>query len=128
MECPPLPFSRAGGLLRAWRVACIYTCDVPKRLGTYRVDCDLLAAVAVRAAERGETVTDVIIQRFHAYIRGASTGDVASMPPVDAPPVYTDVEYPASYEAPPKVPPCKHPADRVDPDAGVCHECGAEVW
>ncbi len=47
----------------------IYTGDVGKRLGTYRADEELLAAVAVKAAERGETVTDVIIQRFRAYIR-----------------------------------------------------------
>lgn len=25
-------------------------------------------------------------------------------------------------------PPCRHPADQVDPDAGVCHECGTDVW
>jgi hypothetical protein len=82
------------------------------------VDGDLLAAVAVRAAERGETVTDVIIQRFEAYIRDAET--VA--PPVSEPPVYTPREAPASYEAPP----CKHPAGSVE--AGECRECGADVF
>jgi hypothetical protein len=28
----------------------------------------------------------------------------------------------------PERPPCRHPADQVDPDAGVCHGCGADVW
>ena len=101
---------------------CIYTCDVAKRLGTYRVDRGLLADAAVCAAERGETVTDVIIRGLEAYIQGASRGVVASVPPVDAPPVYTDVEYPASHEAPS----CRHPAEYVD--AGECRNCHAEVW
>ena len=121
MKCPPFLLSRAGGLLRAWRVACIYTCDVPKRLGTYRVDRGLLAEVAARAAERGETVTDVLVRALEAYIRGASRGETASAPPVDAPPVYTDVEYPVSHEAS-----CRHPAECVE--AGECRNCGAEVW
>jgi hypothetical protein len=82
------------------------------------VDGDLLSAVAAKAADRGETVTDVIIQRFEAYIRDAET--VA--PSVNEAPVYTAPESPASYEAPP----CKHPAGSVE--AGECRECGADVF
>ena len=106
----------------------IYTVDVAKRLGTYRVDEDLLAAVAARAAERGETVTDLIIQRFQAYIRDDVTAEIAVAPPVDEPPVYTDVESPVSYDEPAAKKPCRHPVDAVDPDTSICRECGADVW
>jgi len=88
-------------------------------MGTYRVDGDLLAAVTARAAERGETVTDVIIQRFRAYIRDDETAGIVSAPPVSEPPVYTPLESPEE-------PPCRHPAGQVD--AGVCQACGADVW
>ena len=41
-----------------------------KRLQTYRVDGDLADAVAARAAEEGETVTDVITRAFREYVEG----------------------------------------------------------
>ena len=50
------------------------------------------------------------------YGYAGDAGDV----PADADSVYGNDE--------PDRPPCRHPADQVDPDAGLCHECGAEVW
>jgi hypothetical protein len=97
-------------------------------MGTYRADGDLIDTAVACAAERGETVTNVIIDALQAYIRGAGTGEVASAPPADAPPVYTPLESPERYEEPREVPPCRHPAGQVDPDAGVCRECGADVF
>lgn len=41
-----------------------------KRLQTYRIDGDLADAVAARAAEEGETVTDVITRAFREYVEG----------------------------------------------------------
>ena len=41
-----------------------------KRLQTYRVDGDLADAVAARAADEGETVTDVITRAFREYVEG----------------------------------------------------------
>ena len=105
---------------------CIYTGDVVKRLGTYRVDCDLLASAAVCAAERGETVTDVLVRALEAYIRGAGTGEIGSAPPVAAPSVYTPVESPERYDEPANDLPCRHPADAVD--GTECRACGTEVW
>ena len=122
---PPSSCSR--GLSRVSCV-CIYTGDVVKRLGTYRVDCDLLASAAVCAAERGETVTNVIVNALQAYIRACKGGEIVSEAPVAAPPVYTPPETPAGYKEPSVDPPCRHPADQVDPDAGVCRACGADVW
>jgi hypothetical protein len=83
------------------------------------VDGDLLAAVTVRAAERGETVTDVIIQRFRAYIRDDEAAGIVSAPPVSEPPVYTPPESPEE-------PACRHPAEAVE--AGECGICHADVW
>jgi hypothetical protein len=125
MECPPFPLSCGRTLVTR---VCIYTGDVGKRLGTYRVDEALIAEALACAAERGETVTDVIIQALQAYIRAHRTGGIAFAAPVGDPSVYTDVESPVSYDEPAEDLPCKHPAGQVDPDAGVCHECGADVW
>ena len=106
----------------ARRVARIYTCDVVKRLGTYRVERDVLADAASVAAERGETVTDVLVRALEAYIRAHRTGGIASAAPVNEPPVYTDVESPVSYDEPA----CRHPADAVEAnECGICH---ADVW
>lgn len=104
----------------------IYTGDVAKRTGTYRADADLIDAAVAKAAERGETVTDLIVERLRAYIRDDWTGEAASVPPVAVPPVYTPREEPASYEDPPEDPPCRHPAASVE--AGQCRECGEDVW
>ena len=118
------PSCRALSLARDAR---IYTVDVGKRLGTYRVDEDLLAAALVRATERGETVTDVIIRALCAYIRDSQPAGIVSAPPVAASLVYTDVESPVSYDEPAAAPSCKHPVGQVDPDTSIC-SCGADVW
>ena len=106
---------------------CIYTVDVAKRLGTYRVECDLLAAAAAKAAVRGESVTDVIVRALCAYIRDSQPAGNVSAPSVAAPSVYTDVESPVSYDEPAETRPCKQPVGQVDPDTGMC-ACGADVW
>jgi hypothetical protein len=109
----------------------MYTGDVGKRLASYRVDRDLLAAVTAKAAERGETVTDVVIQRFQAYIRDDEEPSVPSAPPVVATSVHTGNEWPESYEESPEEPAannCKHPTDRIDVDTSVCRDCHADVW
>lgn len=132
MACAKMRCSAPRILFARWfwsRGACIYTGDVGKRLGTYRVDRELLAAAAVCAAERGETVTDVIVGGLHAYIRRCRGGEITSAPPVNDSPVYTDREWPGSYDEPPAEPAvnnCKHPADQVE--AGECRSCGADVW
>jgi hypothetical protein len=95
-------------------------------MGTYRADSDLIDAAVAKAAERGETVTDLIIERLEAYIRDDGAAEVAPAPPVAVPPVYTPVEAPASYEEAPEEPSCKHPADHVE--AGECGICHADVW
>ena len=102
----------------------MYTGDVGKRLASYRVDGDLLAAVTTEAAERGETVTDVVIRAFQAYIRNDGAPEMASAPPVAAPPVHTA---PERYEDPPPAPACKHPVASVN-EFSVCRDCGADVW
>ena len=109
-------------------VARIYSGDVAKRLGTYRVECDLLAAAAVKAAERGETVTDVLVRALCVYIRDSQPAGNVPVLPVAAPSVYTDVESPVSYDEPAAKKPCRHPVDAVDPDTSICRECGADVW
>ena len=92
------------------------------------MDGDLLSAVAAKTAERGETVTDMIVSALRAYIRDDEAAGTVSAPSVSEPPVYTPVESPARYEEPPGQPACKHPAGSVDLDAGVCRECGTDVW
>jgi hypothetical protein len=95
-------------------------------MGTYRVDRDLLAAVAVRATERGETVTDVIIQRFEAYIRDDEAAPIALAPSVGGQSVYTHHESQERYEEVNDDSPCRHPAEAVE--AGECRACGADVF
>ena len=103
----------------------MYTGDVGKRLASYRVDRDLLAAVTAKAAERGETVTDVVIQRFEAYIRDDEEPAIPSAPPVAVTSVHTGNEWPGSYEESPEEPAannCKHPAEAVEAnECGICH-------
>ena len=106
----------------------IYTGDVAKRLKTYRLDPGECADFAWAVSETGESETEVLRRAILAYIQRVRTGGFAFAPPVDAPSVYTDVESPVSYDEPAEDRPCKHPAGQVDPDAGVCHECGGEVW
>ena len=126
MEAPPglVPVARS--------LACevrIYTGDVAKRLGTYRAESDLIDAAVAKAAQRGETVTDLIVERLQAYIRDDWTGQAPFAAPVTVPPVYTPVEAPPAYVEPPEeleAPPCKHPAERVE--AGECGICHADVW
>ena len=102
----------------------MYTGDVGKRLASYRVDEDLLAAVTAKAAERGETVTDVVIRAFQVYIRDDGAAPVPSAPPVAALPVHT---VPERYQEPPQAPACKHPVASVN-EFSVCRECGEDVW
>ena len=94
-------------------------------MGTYRVDEELYAAVAAKAAERGETVTDLIIERFWAYIRNDEAAGIGSTPPVAKSPVYTVPEELSSYEEPPAER-CQHPVDAVDGDH--CHACHTDIW
>lgn len=126
MECPPSPRSALAEGCHALGVACIYTVDVAKRLGTYRVEVDLLAAAAAKAAVRGETVTDVLVRALCAYIRDSQPAGNVSAPSIVASSVYTDVESPVSYDEPAEDPPCRHPADAVEAnECGICH---ANVW
>ena len=106
----------------------MYTGDVRKQPATYRIPPGLLAAVTVEAAERGETVTDMVIRSMEAYIQGGEAAGIAPVAPVADPAVHTVPEWPASYEEAPERPACKHPADRVDTDTSVCRDCGADVW
>lgn len=92
-----------------------------------RIGGPLRRAVAVKAAERGETVTDVITRAFEAYIRDDEAAPIGSVPPVSAPSVYTHPESPERYEELPGGPACKHPVASVD-ELGMCHECDTEVW
>jgi len=100
----------------------IYTCDVAKRLKTYRLDPGECADFAWAVAETGETETVVLRRAISAYIQRVRAGQIAFAPPVDAPPVYTDVESPVSYDEPA----CRHPAEAVEAnECGICH---ADVW
>ena len=104
----------------------MYTADVAKPSATYRLDRDLLATVRVLAAECGDTVTDAVTWGLRAYIRSKEAPLIEPTAPVAAPTVHTPYEAPAAYAEVPERRPCRHPADRVD--AGVCQECGEDVW
>lgn len=105
----------------------MYTGDVRKQPATYRIPPDLLAAVTSEAAERGETVTEVVIRSMEAYIQRGETAGIAPAAPVAAVAVHTVPEWPADEVELPKEPPCRHPVASVS-DAGVCGECGEDVW
>jgi len=108
----------------------MYTGDVRKQPATYRIPRDLLAAVTAEAAERGETVTDMVIRSMEAYIQRGEAAGVAPMAPVSAASVHTVPEWPADdAELPeePQRPACRHPVDRVNTDTGQC-ECGEDMW
>lgn len=107
-----------------------------KKIITYRVDEDEYATAAALAVSRGETITDMLTRAVRAFVRGESIEEAvmrwpgAPEPavPVQAPLApYTPVEVPASYEEAPERPACRHPAASVS-DAGVCGECGEDVW
>jgi hypothetical protein len=106
----------------------MYTGDVRKQPATYRIPRDLLAAVTVEAAERGETVTVMVIRSMEAYIQRGEASGIAPRAPVAEVTVHTVPESPGRYEEAPERPACKHPADRVDTDTGQCGACGADVW
>ena len=109
----------------------MYTGDVRKRLASYRIPEDLLAAATIKAAECGETVTDAVIRGLEAYVQGSEAAVVASTAPVSAVTVHTEPEVsPWAAEASEELPetsPCPHPAGSVR-DTGVCHDCGEDVW
>lgn len=68
-----------------------------KRVVTARVETELADAVAAKADEHGESVTDVIVEAFRAYlgVRPAAKGR------------------------------CPHPKSRIH--RGLCHACGMAV-
>ena len=96
-----------------------------KELLTARIDGDLKRAVAAKAAERGETVTEVIVRAFTAYIQADLAGQAASpAPPPSVEPVYTrppaqQARVSLSGQCPP------HPKARVI--KGFCGACGRSV-
>ncbi len=73
-----------------------------KRVVTARVETDLIDAVTARVAERGESVTDVIVRAFREYL------DSPGAPPV-----------PKGGRV------CPHPKARVF--KGLCMACGKAV-
>ena len=83
----------------------MYTGDVGKRSRTIRVDEALDDAVAAEAAERGETVTDVVVRAFEAYVRGADQGQAYVQQAPSGPAVHTgsaaSVKEPATVKARP---------------------------
>ena len=79
-----------------------------KRLATYRIDGELADAVAARAAERGETVTDVITRAFREYVSAAPRLSLGAEEP---PPPRNRTGKPA---------PCPH---RIRPGS-YCKTCG----
>lgn len=90
------------------------------------MDEELYAAVAAKAAERDETVTDVIIRALQAYIRDDRTAPVAPVLLLATSPVYTPVVMLPLDEEPPGKQPCRHPAASVDA-LNICRECGTEI-
>ena len=98
-----------------------------KELLTARIDGDLKRAAAAKAAEQGETVTDVLVRALTVYIQGVA--------PAPAQAVYTPpsaVHAPAgSPGSPPgrvpfrEPPPCPHPKARVHKN--FCGACGSHV-
>lgn len=88
---------------------------------------------AIEAARGGKPRSEWVEAAINAYlspvIRELADGPAAS--PV---PVYGYAEESGRAESvygndePGREPPCRHPADQVDPDAGLCHACGADVW
>lgn len=115
MEASPGLVRFARSLARDVRM---YTGDVRKQLASYRIPPGLLAAVTAEAAERGETVTDMVIRGMEAYIQRGEAAVSVPVAPVAESPVYT---VPETLE-----PACKHPAELVE--AGECRLCGADVW
>ena len=110
------------------------TADGRRRLVTARVNERQWAAIEDARGQipRSAWVEAAINAYLSPVIRELSGAPPASPVPVygymgdagggavDADSVYGNDE--------PERPPCRPPADQVDPDAGVCHECGAEVW
>ena len=110
----------------------MYTGDVRKQLASYRIPKGLLAAVTVEAAERGETVTDMVIRSMEAYIQRREAAGIVPAAPVSVATVHTVPEWPAgdveALEDEPERRPCPHPAERVDTDTNICRDCGEDVW
>ena len=110
------------------------TADGRRRLVSARVSDPQWAAIE---AARGQTPRSAWVEAaINAYlspvIRELSGAPDASPVPVygyggDAGGAGTDADSVYGNEEPER-PSCRHPADQVDPDIGVCHECGADVW
>ena len=96
-----------------------------KELMTARIDGHLKRAVAAKAAERGETVTEVIVRACTVYIQADLAGqDVSPAPPLSVEPVYTRPPVQRTrVSLPGQCPP--HPKARVL--KGFCGACGRSV-
>ena len=96
-----------------------------KEMMTARIDGDLKRAAAAKAAEQGETVTDVLVRALTAYIQADLAGHAASpVQPASAEPVYTRPPVRRTrVSLPGQCPP--QPKARVI--KGFCRACGRSV-